>query len=245
MKRSLLTCLLLLQAPLASAGDQPATLAWSQRVDIAVPVTGVVEAVLVQPGQSVRRGAPLLRLNERVFEAAVLEAKADAERYAEEAAEAARDLERARELFARTVSSTTEFDLAKLRKTRADAGLATAQARVERARRLLDESAPRAPFEALVLARHAEPGMATSQCQPAPLLTLARSDEILARAEVAPGTVAALAPGSVIPVNVAGSEIAGQLRALVPTDAGLYRIEVAMARTPELIAGLPATLRLP
>jgi hypothetical protein len=53
----------------------------------------------------------------------------------EEQADATRDLERVRELYARTVASTTELDAAKLRHARASSGLAAAQARVERSRR--------------------------------------------------------------------------------------------------------------
>ena len=208
-------------------------------------VAGVVEAVHVQPGQSVAKNTLLASLNPTIYEANVLEAQADIARLGEEDADARRDLERARELYARTVSSTTELDLAKLRQARAAAMLSGAQARLERARRQLAESSLRAPFPALVLSRQAEPGMVTSLCQPATLLSVARADEILARAELAAQDVAGLKPGAAASVQVAGQTHAGSLRAIRPTPGGNYLIEVVLSRAEGLIAGLPARLSLP
>ncbi|NTV95356.1 MAG: biotin/lipoyl-binding protein, partial [Thiobacillus sp.] len=122
----------------AWAADLTAQLEWSQRVAIAIPLTGVVETVNVQPGQRVDKGAALLSLNQTVFKAGLMEARADIERLTQEKADAQRELDRANELYARTVSSTTELDAAKLRHARAAALLAAAEARVEKARRLLD-----------------------------------------------------------------------------------------------------------
>jgi multidrug efflux system membrane fusion protein len=244
-RTTLVLAALVCASTMSRATEFSASLEWSQRVDLGTPLSGIVEEVLVQPGQSVKRDAVLLRLNPRIFEANVLEAKADLERLGEEAAEARRDLERAKELYARTVSSTTEFDLAKLRQARAEANFNAARARVERARRQLDESSPRAPFDALILARHAEPGMAVSQCQPAPLLGLARADEILARAELGATHAAALRPGAPASTRIAGRRIDGQIRAIRPGATGKYLVDVAIPRDPDLLAGMEASVILP
>jgi RND family efflux transporter MFP subunit len=227
------------------AADFAVVLDWSQRVDLAAPVAGVVESVHVQPGQRVARNELLVTLNPRIYEANVMEAKADIERLSHEDADARRDLERAQELYARTVSSTTELDLAKLRQARAAAMLAGAQARLERTRRQLEESSVRAPFDALVLSRQAEPGMVSSLCQPSSLLSVARADEILARAEIAVSAAQGMKLGSPATVHVAGQSHAGSLRAIRPTPEGRYLIEVALPRSGDLIAGLPASLSLP
>jgi RND family efflux transporter MFP subunit len=227
------------------AADLDALLDWSQRVDLATPVAGIVDAVYVQPGQTVGKGHLLAQLNQRIYEANVMEAKADIDRLSQELADAERDLERAKELYARTVSSTTEFDLAKLRQARATAMLAGAQARLERVRRQLEESSVRAPFDALVLARQAEPGIVTSQCQPAVLLSVARADELLARAEIPASLAANLKPDSQAQVSVAGQEHAGVVRAIRPGVGANYLVEVVIARGPGLVAGLPARVSLP
>lgn len=237
--------LLSLLATSAWAADLPARLDWSQRVGIAAPVSGLVETVHVRPGQTVDKGAVLLSLNQTLFKAALMEARADIERLTQEQADARRELDRAEELYARTVSSTTEFDAAKLRHARASALLAAAEARVEKARRQLDESEPRAPFAALVVDRAAEPGMAVSaQCQPPVLLTLARADEMLARAGLNAEQAAGIRLDGPADVEAGGKTLEGRITALRTVPDGRYQVEVAFPRAQGLMAGMPASLRL-
>lgn len=239
------TLLLALFAAPALAAELPAQLDWSQRVEIAVPVSGVVETVHVAPGQRVAKGTVLLSLNQTAFKAGLMEARADLDRLGQEAADAQRELDRANELYARTVSSTTELDAAKLRQARTAGLLAAAEARAERARRQAEESEPRAPFDALVLDRAAEPGMAVAgQCQPPVLITLARADEIVARAALSAGQAAGLKPGEPASVNVAGRSVAGKVAAVRARADGRYQVEVAIPRG-GLMAGMNASLRLP
>jgi RND family efflux transporter MFP subunit len=230
----------------AWAAEYPAVLGWSQRVDLATGVPGVVDSVPVQPGQTVARNALLLALHPAVYQAGVAEAQADIARQVEEEAEARRDLERVKELYARTVSSTTELDAAKLRHARANALLTAGQAKLERARRQLLESEVRAPFEAVVLARRAEPGMVVAtQCQPPQLLTVARADEMLAVSQVEAGQAAGLALGTAAGVSAGGRSYAGKVRAITARADGKYGVEVAFPRPAGLLAGQAATVRLP
>jgi RND family efflux transporter MFP subunit len=241
--RTLVLCLV---ATSVVAAEHPAVLEWSQRVELSTAVPGVLEEVLVQPGQAVARGTVLTRLNQAVYNAALAEGRADLDRLTEEAAEAQRDLARVQELYARTVSSTTELDAAKLRHARATALLAAAQAKLERARQQLLDSEVRAPFDAIVLARQAEPGMVVAtQCQPPALLTLARSDEMLARAQVEADKVGQIKLGGKVAVNAAGRSYTGKVRAVAAGTAGNYVVDVAFDRPAGLMAGQSATLRLP
>lgn len=234
-----------LAATPALAVDFDATLDWSQRVALSVPVSGIVTQVAVQPGQTVRKNELLLNLNPGRFEAGVMEARADIDRLTREEDEARKELERAQELYARTVSSTTELDAAKLRHARAVSLLAAAQARVEKARAQLDESVIRAPFDAVVLDRQVEPGMATGQCQPMPLLTVARADEILARAEVSAQLVSNIPLGQAATVLADGRSHPGFVRAIRAASAGRYLLEVTIARPSNLLAGMAVKIRLP
>lgn len=237
---------LFLLAATASAADLSAQLTWSQQVDISVPVSGVVEAIHVQPGQRVARGTPLLRLNQTVFKANLMEARADLDRLNQESVDARRELERANELYARTVSSTTELDAARLRHASTQARLAMAEARLEKARRHLDESEPRAPYDALVLDRFAEPGMTVAaQCQPATLLQLARADELLARASVSPEQLAQLRLEDPAQVVLTGDAIPARIIALRSRADGRYQVDVALTRADGLLPGMAASIRLP
>lgn len=230
----------------AFAADIAAELDWSGRVSLAMSVTGVVESVSARPGQRLRKGEVLAALNATQFKAGVAEAKAEADRLNLELTDAKRDLARVQELYARTVSATTELDAAQLRHDRAAASLAGAEARLEKARRQLEESMLRAPFDAVVLARMAEPGLvAATPCQPNPLFTLARADEFTAHTLLTPEQASRIVLGRQAEVQAGGKRFKGEIRALSPQDGGKYRLEVAVPGEKGLMPGQPATIRLP
>jgi RND family efflux transporter MFP subunit len=230
-------CLALLAAT-ASAAEHPAVLDWSGKVSLAMPVTGVVETVVAQAGQRLKKGDLLAALNSTLFKVAASEAKADVDRITLEERDAKRDLERVKELYARTVSATSELDAAQLRHDRATAALTGAQARLERARRQLEESELRAPFEAIVLARMAEPGLvAATPCQPNPLFTLARADELVASAALTPDQAARIQLGGKAEVQAGDRKLKGQVRSLSQGEDGKYRLEVAIPREKGLMPG--------
>lgn len=240
------TLLLALVAGQALAADHAASLDWSGRVSLTLPVAGVLERVDVQAGQMVKKDELLAALNPTLYKAGVAEARADFDRLTQEAADAGRDLERVTELYARTVASTTELDAAKLRHARAQSGLAAAQARVEKARRLLAESELRAPFDAVILARHGEPGQViTIPCQPAAVVSIARADEWLARAPIDAAQAASLRLGDDAAVQVAGQTLKGRIRALGAQAEGRVLLDVALPRATGTYPGQSASIRLP
>lgn len=235
-----------LSAPFARAAEYPAVLDWYGRVSLTLSVSGVLDIVAARPGQTVKKGEVLASLDPTLFKAAVAESRADLDRLTEEHADAGRDLDRVQELYARTVSSTTELDAAKLRFARAQSGLAAAQARVERARRLLAESELRAPFDALILARHGEPGLViTSPCQPPAVFSVARADELMARAQLDVGQAGAIRLGGEADVVAGGKAVKGKVAGLTALADGRYSLEVAIPRNAGMLAGQPVSVRLP
>lgn len=228
------------------AVEHQAVLDWSARVALTLPVSGVLERVSVQAGQIVRKGELLASLDPALFKAGVVETRADTDRLGEEQADAKRDLDRVQELYARTVASTTELDAAKLRFARANSGLAAAQARLERARRLLADAELRAPFDALILARHAEPGLViTSQCQPAAVVTVARADELIARAQISAAQAVGLRLGSEAEVALADEILAGKVQAIAVGDDNRVRLDVVVPRRAGLLVGQAVRIRVP
>ena len=144
-------------------------------IELTTRVSGVVEDVYVKPGQSVKKGTVLLRLNKVIYQAQVLEASAETERLRAEAAEAKRDLDRAEELYSHTVSSTTELDSAKLRHIRAQSALTVAEARATIAKKNLADTELKAPFNGVVASVPAAPGVVVaSDCQPRALVVMRR-----------------------------------------------------------------------
>lgn len=235
MKRGWLFVGALLSVAALADTTVPASLGWSQRVELTPSVSGVIETVVAQPGQRVAAGALLLRLNPTIFLAKKAEAQAERDRLAAEARDAATDLSRAKELYARTVSSTTELEAVQLRHARVAAQLAAAEARLSVANRRLSETELRAPFPARILERRAEPGMAVAaRCQPPVLLVLAHADERTVSAVIPPAQAARIQPGGRLSVELDGKSIPAAVRSVTALADGRYRLEtvIATARLP-------------
>ena len=143
------------------------------KLELTTRVSGVVETVLVKPGQRVKKGAVLLRLDRTVLQARLEEAQAEHARAQADEAEAKREQGRAQELYDRTVSSTSELEAAQLRYARAKAALSAAQARRVIAQKNLADAELKAPFGGVVDAVPGGPGtVVAADCQPKPLIIL-------------------------------------------------------------------------
>ena len=145
----------------------------AEKVELTTRVSGVVVEVLVKPGQRVKKGAVLLRLDKTVLQARLDEAMAEQARADADEEDARRELERAEELFNRTVSSTSELEAARLRHARAKAALSGANARLVIAKKNLSDAELKAPFDGVVSSVPGGPGtVVTADCQPKPLVIL-------------------------------------------------------------------------
>jgi RND family efflux transporter MFP subunit len=149
--------------------------AWSAgKVELTTRVPGVVEEVRVATGQRVKKGDVLVKLNTVVYEAHVKEAQAEVDSSRVDEEDAKKDLDRAEELYKRTVTSTTELDAARLKYARAKAGLMVADAHLTIAQKNLTDAVLKAPFNGVVAERLAEPGIVTTECQSRTLIILSR-----------------------------------------------------------------------
>ena len=144
-------------------------------MELTTRVSGVIESVLVRPRQKVKKGEELLRLDNEIFNARVDEAAAELDGFRADEAEARRELDRAQELYSRTVSSTTELDAAKLRHFSANSALRADKARFIVANTSLADSELRVPFAGVVSEVPAAPGVVVvAECQPRTLVVLSR-----------------------------------------------------------------------
>jgi RND family efflux transporter MFP subunit len=233
------------------AAEIQATLQWSQRVELSTPVSGVVQAVNVQVGDLVKKGKVLLTLDNTAYQARVAENQSEITRLDAEAEEAKRDLGRVQELYERTVVSTTDLDQAKLRLVKRQSAISEARARLRQNQKALEDTSLRAPFDAVVVLRHAEPGQSVAAgLQPQMLLTLARSGEMIARALLSSPQMGQLKTGQALTVNVAGASYEGKIKTLgmEPVnikDEWVYPVDVIFASMEPLRAGTPALVKLP
>ncbi len=251
--RLLLATLLALYIGPSTAAELQGQLDWARRVELSTPVSGTVEQVLVDVGAKVRKGQPLLRLDQRPFKARVAKDQAELASAKDVLEEAKRELDRDQELFERQVMSTHELQLSKIALTKAEADFQRARSELELAKLDLEYSTIEAPYPAVVLQRRVQPGQTVvSRLQTTPLFVLASSEEMLVRAEVSPEQLAQLKPGSTVDIRIDGRSYQGKIGnlGLEPkrTDQGpRYQAEVAIPvqKEGELRAGQSATIELP
>ena len=233
------------------ATDIPATLQWSQRVELSTPVSGVVQAVNVEAGDPVKKGQILLTLDSTAYLARVAENQSEITRLNAEAEEAKRNLDRVQGLYERTVVSTTELDQARLQVVRSPSMLAEARARLRQNQKALDDTSLRAPFDAVVVLRQAEPGLSVATgLQPQMLLTLARSGEMIARMHLTLPQIDNLKAGQTVTVSVAAINHTGKIKTLglepiKIKEESVYPVDVVFPSKQPLRAGSPALVKLP
>lgn len=235
----------------ALAADIPATLQWSQRVELSTPVSGTVYTVNVEAGENVKKGQVLLSLDGTLYQARIAESQSEISRLKAEAEEDKRDLDRVLELHARTVVSTTELDQAKLNLTRSESLLAEAKARLRQNQKLLYDTSLRAPFDAIVILRQAEPGQSIAAgLQPQMLLTLGKAGEMIARMHLPADHLDKLKIGQQVTVTAAGNSFAGTIKTLglepeTIQNESSYPVDVLFSSKVRLRAGIPALVKIP
>ena len=253
MKRILLVLVMSSFQSAAVAETLRASLDWSQRVALGLSVSGVIARVAVQPGQRVEKGQLLVALDDQHLRARIARAEAELEEARQSREEGARELQRATELYDRTVLSDHDLQLAQIDEARARAAWHRAQADLAEARVLLQQSRIPAPFAGLVVAVTAQPGQAViSGLRAETLVELAQDSPLLARAAVGAEQAARLTQDSVVRVEIGGRQLDARLRhiglePLKVDEAGpLYELQVLFDRPAAFSAraGLPALIHV-
>jgi HlyD family secretion protein len=156
-------------------------------ISLGVRVPGRIDAYLVEEGERVEKGQPLVKLDARPYEAALAEARAGLAEARAQAALAAKELVRQDELRARDVASQAASDV---KKTQVDVSRATAArlgARVKQLELDLDDTVLRAPTGGIVLEKLKEvseiavPGGFAGSGE---LIRIANTDELRAELDI-------------------------------------------------------------
>lgn len=234
-----------LSQPLLAA-EFPATLEWSDRTALSLPVSGLVKEVHVRAGQDVEAGTPLVSLDPRAFDARLREARAGVQSLERKRAEAEREARRAEELYARTVLSNVELERAHIEQQQVDGQYQQARARLQQAEIERGYSQLASPFPARVLTVNIAAGEAISATLQAPaLVEVARAGVIDAMAALRPEQAQGLRLGDRVEVEVNGERAAGEIHALESLREGGYRLVVRVKTGKDWLAGLPAKVLTP
>lgn len=252
MKQLILTGLIfsMFITNLAVADDIDARIDWSQRVELSTAVSGVVDEVLVNVGDKVEKNDVLLRLQSDRFNAALVSTKASEKDAQYKLKEAEREWDRAQELYDRTVLSDSDLQLAENLLVAAQATFAHANAQYVNAERDVAESVIRAPFSAVILQRHAQPGQTVvTRMHSVPLIAIAATKNYHANGAVSATVASKLVSGQAVAVTVNGKRFNGILASIAyePIEnTQTYPVTVRFITGGSLLrAGQAATIHLP
>jgi RND family efflux transporter MFP subunit len=227
-----------------------------QIVQVGSPAPGIIEGILVERGDFVRRGQPLVRLNAHVERASLALAREKAGQGGEvRSALGARELalselERANELFGGQFVSRTYIEKARAEAEVADGRSEQAQERrrlaereVELAQAQLWQRTIRAPIDGVVVDRYMSPGEYVEQ---KPVLRLAAIDPLRVDVLVPAagfGAIKVGAQASVTPEMFGGGTVAASVSTVdrvIDAASNTFRVRLAL---PNPDGALPAGLR--
>ncbi len=221
--RTWIACVVLLLSTSLAHGAQQlkGRLEWVHKVEMRVVENGVVEKVAVTTGQHVKKNDLLLRMDQREFQANLLEAEARVARAKINTQSAGREFDRTRELFDRGLIAEEELKDAELEQAAAIAEEESAKATEVAARITLERTELRAPFDGIVVTHHVWTGeVIYKTLQSKPLIVIAPDDKMLARVLVTADVLRRYRKGQAARVN-----ILGKLR-----NARIYRLGVEAVR---------------
>jgi RND family efflux transporter MFP subunit len=241
--RAALALLLCIGATVAAAVQElSGRLEWVDRVEMRAVANGVVDEVLVTMGQHVEAGELLLRMDQREAKATLLEAKARLARSAVAVEDAQRELDRARELFDRGLIAMEELKDAELGQAAALAEQESERAAVAAAEVMLERTELRAPFAGIVVERNAYDGAVIyTSLQQAPLVAVAPTDRMLARALVTSDILRRYRPGQAASVIVRGERRPAEVYSLgveavrIDPKGAVYELDVIFDARPDEI----------
>jgi RND family efflux transporter MFP subunit len=234
-------CLLLASADTIAA-EFSGRLEWQHRVELRAVENGVVERVFVTTGQHVEEGELLLRMDQREAQATLLEAKAKLARGAVALEDAERELSRAQELFDRGLIAIEELKDAELGKAVAIAEREAERAAVAVAEVMLERTELRAPFDGIVVARNTYDGAVIYKTlQALPLVAVAPTEKMLARALVTSEVLRRYRPGQAANVVVRGARRSASVYSLgveavrIDPNGAVYELDLIFDARPDEI----------
>jgi RND family efflux transporter MFP subunit len=220
--------------------------AW-QEMSLGVEISGNrVAEVLVEVGDQVVRGQPLLRLDARILQVQARQAEAALAQADANLVLARAESERGKTLLERRLISTADADQLVANLIRAEAQRTTAEADRDAARLDLGFATLVAPHPGVISARTVQPGQVVTPG--AELLRLIRDGRLEWRAELAERDLTRVTPGTPVELTAPdGTQVAGKVRAVSPaldpqTRTGLVYVDLPAPG--ELRAGMFAQGRI-
>lgn len=228
--------------PLSSGPLISGTLEPERQAALRAEVGGVLVAVMAEPGQAVRAGESLARLDDDAIAEQARSAESAVRTAAEALAVARRNAERSETLAREGAVAERDLEQARWNAMNAETALADAEARAAAARKQLDRTVIRAPWAGVISERTARAGDVVQVGNP--IVTLVDPGSLQLEATVPVAALEAVKPGTPVAFRVTGSEAAWQgtiTRVNPVVDPGTGQVRVR-ATVPNLAGGLAGGL---
>jgi len=217
------------------------TLAARDEATVAAQVSGQIEKLHVDLGDTVTNGQELVSIDTTSYEALVRQSAANLARANAGASNAARALQRAQDLQKEKISSPSELDAAIAEAGRTQADVKSAEATDAIARLNLERSLVRAPFDGAIAQRLVAVGDYASVGMP--LIRLVKIDPLRLQLEVPERESIAVRPGQDVRLSVEGDTnvYTGRLGRIAPAvrqSDRMLQVEADVANPGALRAGL-------
>jgi RND family efflux transporter MFP subunit len=211
---------------------------------LSTKLMGSVTEVLVQEGDVVRHGQPLLRIDARDLNAQrarVAAAEAEARAVL---SEAELHLQRMRALYEDDAAPRAQLDAAETGYTRAVAGVAAARASAAELAAVSSYAEVRAPFAGTVVRRLVDAG--SFAAPGTPLLVVQDTRRLRVSVSAPPDAVRSLSRGTTVTAVIEGEAVEATIEGVVPGAAGLFTVNAIVDNPAAHLPGTgAATLALP
>jgi RND family efflux transporter MFP subunit len=216
-----------------------------QQATLSTKLMGTVTAVLVQEGDAVAAGQPLVRLDARDLTAKASQVAASVTEAQVMHRDALTQANRIRALYADSAATRAQLDAVETALARADAGLRTAQAAASELGAVTSYAVIRAPFAGIVTKRFVDPGAFASPG--APLVAVQDPSRLRITANTTPDAARGLRRGQSLAATIEGRPMRAIIEGVVPAMAGnLYAINALVPNPGRIIlSGSTATLAIP
>jgi len=194
------------------------TVFFAEVSDVACEVDGKVEGLNFEDGQRVKKGAELVNINSDIL-------RSDLDK-------ATLDFKRAERLYKEGLIPEEEYDARRFEK--------------ERLEIVLSKKTIRAPFAGVILRKHVERGEWLSPGSV--VATIARDDVVDIVVDVPERLLKFLTPGMEIGASAGGSELKGNIIAVIPRgdiSTRTFPVKIRVANTTSLVEGMEARATLP
>jgi RND family efflux transporter MFP subunit len=222
------------------------TIYYQEVSDVASEVSGLVEIVQFEEGQRVNYKQILVKLNQDILEKKIRATVATHEQVLNDLQEVRRDLRRKEKLFKNKSISEQTYDENLFKVKRFEKRAESLMAEVERLELEQKKAVIRAPFNGVVVKRHADRGEWLSEGDAVAMI--AKDDVVDVVVNLPQRYIGHVKKGIPVKVTVGEKELSGKVIAIVPKGdiaTRTFPVKVRMPNSLTLIEGMAAKVSLP